>query len=190
VVLYSGTLGLKHDPELLAGVARALRGRPKATMVVISEGLGADWLSVRAEAEGLDTLRILPFQPHSVLPEVLGTADVLTAILEPDAGAFSVPSKVLTYHCAGRPILGALPAANLAAKTIERAGSGVVVDPGDREAFTAAALSLLDDGPRRGRLGHAARQYAEVAFDLDGITEHFLSVLHDVVPRRRVEVMA
>jgi glycosyltransferase involved in cell wall biosynthesis len=189
VVLYSGTLGLKHDPELLLRVARALDDRPApGTMVVVSEGLGAEWLRQRAVDEELASLRVLPFQPHQHLAEVLGTADVLTAILEPDAGAFSVPSKVLTYHCAGRPIVGAIPAANLAAQTIQRAGSGVVVDPTDRDGFTAATVALLDDGLRRGALGHAARQHAEAAFDLDHITERFQAVLHDVVRRGLVEV--
>ena len=41
VLLYSGTLGLKHDPGLLHRLAEAL---PEVAVVVASEGLGADWL--------------------------------------------------------------------------------------------------------------------------------------------------
>ena len=41
---------------------------------------------------------------------MLASADVLVALLETDAGAFSVPSKVLTSLSAGRPILAAIPA--------------------------------------------------------------------------------
>ncbi|HEX4434825.1 MAG TPA: glycosyltransferase, partial [Acidimicrobiales bacterium] len=45
VVLYSGTLGLKHDPSILALVAERLRAsHPDARVVVISEGKGRDWL--------------------------------------------------------------------------------------------------------------------------------------------------
>ena len=45
VVLYSGTLGLKHDPAILA-VSRNACGRRilEARVVVISEGQGRDWL--------------------------------------------------------------------------------------------------------------------------------------------------
>ena len=53
---------------------------------------------------------LLPYQPFGRLSEVLASADVLVALLESDAGAYSVPSKVLTYLAAGRPILGAIPA--------------------------------------------------------------------------------
>ena len=45
VVLYSGTLGLKHDPGILASIAERLReSHPAARVVVISEGKGRDWL--------------------------------------------------------------------------------------------------------------------------------------------------
>ena len=60
-------------------------------------------------AKACGSLRCLGFQPFEVLPDVLGSADVLVAILEPDAGVFSVPSKVLSYFCAGRPVLLAVP---------------------------------------------------------------------------------
>ena len=96
-------------------------------MLVVSEGPGADWLAEHASPD--DALRLLPYQPYERLPEVLASADVLVAVLEPDAGAFSVPSKVLTYLCAGRPLLGALPADNLAARVVTQSGGGIVVPP-------------------------------------------------------------
>jgi len=114
------------------------------------------------------------------LPEVLASADVLVAVLEPDAGAFSVPSKVLTYLCAGRPVLAALPSDNLAARVVARSGAGIVVPPRDPRALVAAAEELLGDPGRRAELGGAARSYAETAFDLDGIADRFEEVLERV----------
>jgi len=40
---------------------------------------------------------------------------VLLVVLDKSAGAFSVPSKTLSYLCAARPILGLMPDENLAA---------------------------------------------------------------------------
>ena len=48
VALYTGTLGLKHDPALLLGLARA-GGQSGLHVVVVSEGKGADWLQNSAE---------------------------------------------------------------------------------------------------------------------------------------------
>ncbi len=141
--------------------------------MVVSEGRGREWLQRRS----LPNLVLLDFQPYEALPLVLASADVLAVILEPDAGAYSVPSKVLTYHCAGRPLLAALPTSNLAARVITRAGSGLVCDPTRPDTFVAAAERLLDDGSLRRVMGQRARVYAEDAFDIRRIADRFQSVI-------------
>ncbi|MGH9286564.1 MAG: glycosyltransferase family 4 protein, partial [Acidimicrobiales bacterium] len=118
VLCYAGTLGLKHDPELLLALARHFRHQPGVRLVVVSEGRGRQWLGAKAAEEGLANVVLVDYQPYDRLAEVLGAADVLVCILNQEAGAFSVPSKVLTYHCAGRPLLAAIPAANLAARVV------------------------------------------------------------------------
>jgi colanic acid biosynthesis glycosyl transferase WcaI len=181
VFLYSGTLGLKHNPDLLLQLARRFAGRPEVRVVVISEGLGADWLRERAsQAPGL---LLLPYQSFERLPEVVATGDVLLAVLEPDAGAFSVPSKVLTYLCAGRPILGAIPGENLAARVIERAQAGLTVPPGDTAAFVAAAERLAGAPAERKSLGNNALDYAHKTFDIRAIGDRFEAIL--AAARRR-----
>ena len=67
---------------------------------------------------------------------------MLVAILEADAGVFSVPSKVLSYLCAGRPLLLAVPKENLAAKIVVECGAGLVVEPSDLAGFCAAARQV------------------------------------------------
>ena len=179
VLLYAGTLGLKHNPALLLGVAEALRDDPDARVVVVSEGAGADWLTEHAAEAGLDNLVVLPFQPFADLPDVLGAADVLAAILEPDAGVFSVPSKVLSYLCAARPVLLAIPPENLAAQIVTREDAGVVVPPTDAAGFAREAKNLLADADQRDRLAAHARAYAERAFDIDTIADRFEAVLRE-----------
>lgn len=170
VFLYSGTLGMKHDPSLLRDLAVAL---PDARVLVISEGPGAEWLA----GQGLANLRVLPFQPFSRLGETLAGADVLVAILESDAGVFSVPSKVLTYLCAGRPILAAIPPENLAARLIGREGAGLAVSPGDRAGFVAAAKSLAGSPDLRAAQGAKALDYAARTFDIAAVAARFAAIL-------------
>jgi glycosyltransferase involved in cell wall biosynthesis len=120
------------------------------------------------------------FQPYEDLPDMLATADIVLVLLEPEAGAFSVPSKVLTYHCAGRPILGAMPAENLASRIIESNRSGIVVEPDDAAAFVAAAHLLVDDPDLRATMGRSGRRYAETTFDIERIGDRFVEVLGSV----------
>ena len=176
VFLYSGTLGRKHDPSLLLRLAQAFRDEADVRVVVASEGLGADWLAARPHAN----LILLGFQPYEEMPDVLAAGDVLVAILERDAGAFAVPSKVLSYLCAGRPLLAALPHDNLAARVIEMSGAGLRVDPDDAEGLVEGARRLLDDAELRERLGAAGRAYAERTFDIEAIADRFESVLESV----------
>jgi colanic acid biosynthesis glycosyl transferase WcaI len=176
VILYSGTLGLKHNPALLLEVAKRLQvEEPEARLVVVSEGLGADWL--RERGRNLATLVQLPFQPFDRLADVIGTADVAIAILEPDAGVFSVPSKVLTYFAAGRPVIAAIPEENLAARLITGNGAGLVVSPFDPRGLATACIDLLAREDDRREMGRRARAYAESAFDIGKIADRFEAVL-------------
>jgi glycosyltransferase involved in cell wall biosynthesis len=185
VFLYAGTLGKKHDPAILTDLATEMRHRQDVRVVVCSEGPRIDELKERVAELQLDNIVILPFQPFDELPDVLGAADVLLVILEAAAGRFSVPSKVLTSLCAGRPILGAMPRENLAAITIARSQAGTVVEPDDRAAFLAAAHSLLDP-TTRASMGAAARSYAERTFAIGPVTDRFESILERITVRTNV----
>jgi glycosyltransferase involved in cell wall biosynthesis len=174
VFLYAGTLGIKHNPDLLLQLALRYRDAD-VSVVVCSEGKGAAWLQqkIAERPDDLAHLVVLPYQRWDAMPDVLASGDVLVVILEPEAGAFSVPSKILAYHCAGRPILAALPPSNLAARIIEGAGSGAVVDPRDTRGFVAAGERLAEDAEQRAAAGRAARAYAEETFDIRRIAERF-----------------
>jgi len=179
-IFYTGTLGLKHNPELLADIALAFRDQTHIRIVVVSEGLGADFLKKKKEEYKLNNLIILDFQPFELMPEVMATADILIAILDRDAGVFSVPSKVLTYHCAGRPLLLSVPQENLAARLVEAMETGIVVPPHENGRFLQEVKRLVGDGGLREKYGKNAREYAERTFDIEKITDKFEKVLKEL----------
>lgn len=177
VVLYSGTLGRKHNADLMLGLARQIQGSG-AHVVVVSEGDSADQLSRRSQS--VDNLHVLPFQPWSDFPAVLASAAVLVVILEATAGAFSVPSKVLTYLCAGRAVAAAMPEENAAAQMIRSSGAGVVVSPDDPVALSAAVTDLLARPDELELRGKAARTYAEAHFAIEPIVDQWEQRLYAV----------
>jgi len=177
-LVYSGTLGLKHNPRLLVQLARAVRdqGTP-VHLTVVTEGNAVEELA--DEASKLDVpVTLLPFQPYERLSEVLGSGDILLVVLDKSAGAFSVPSKTLSYLCAARPILGLMPDENLAAHLIDAAG-GCVLSP-DASSIPEAAdwvTEVLDDNDLWDKLGRRARELAEREFELSLCASRFEQIL-------------
>jgi colanic acid biosynthesis glycosyl transferase WcaI len=104
----------------------------------------------------------------------------LLVVLERDASRYSVPSKVLNYFCAGRPVLALLPPDNAVANMVEEAEAGIVIAPGDADAASAALRSLLSSPAVRDRMGTAARCYAERTFDVRRVGDRFESLLRDI----------
>ena len=173
---------MKHDPSLLVALAHRVRGYG-GRVVVVSEGPAADWLSLQADESEIDNLVVLGFQPFEDVPAVMATADVLVGVLREQAGTFSVPSKILSYMCAGRAILAAIPAQNRAARLIVESDAGLLVDPAETDQLLAAASSLCADSGLRSRLGANARTHAEMAFNVSSVADQFARVLDLSSPR-------
>jgi colanic acid biosynthesis glycosyl transferase WcaI len=176
-LLYSGTLGHKHTPRLLLALAEAFRDDEGVSILCIAVGPGRTWLEAECEVRRLPNLLFMDLQPYSDLPNVLATGDVLIALLDREAGRFAVPSKVLSYLCVERPILLAAPSENLAARTVERASAGLVIDPDDVDGFIAAARRLLGDPALRENLASNGRRNAEATFDVRAIADRFEHIL-------------
>jgi len=173
VALYTGTIGLKHNPDLLLAAAQAFVADSDVQVVVVSQGKYADYIAAEAVRSKLGNLTVLPFQPFEAYSEVLASADVLMAMIEPDAASYSVPSKVLSYLCSGRPIVLAAREHNLAARTLTRSGAGAVVDPQDTAGFVAALRHYLGDEGARVEAGARGRRYADATFDIARIADRF-----------------
>jgi colanic acid biosynthesis glycosyl transferase WcaI len=142
VLLYSGTLGLKHDPALLSGLAEQFAPDPKVAVVVASEGPAVEWLAAKKREAGLANLELVGFQPYERFPELLASGDVLL---------------------------------------VQREQAGIVVEPGDRIAFAAAAQRLVGQPALRAALGKNGLDYARRTFDIHAIAERFEEVMVRVI---------
>ncbi len=186
-IVYSGTLGYKHNPDLLLRLALETDGEVN----VFSEGAAADWLRLEAGKRGLSNLKVHPWVSFEDLPAMLASADIAVAIIEPDAGIYSVPSKVLTYMSVGRAILASIPPENLAARILARETAGLVAPPADAEVFVDYAKKLLADSALREQLGANARSYAENKFDIRGLGDRFEGIsIRAMAKRGRVGIPA
>lgn len=184
-LLYAGMLGRKHNPQLLVDLLDAMHSAShEVELVVVSEGDGADDIRAVAEKQTGAAITVLPFQSAGDLPQVLGSGDVLVAILEPEASKFSIPSKVLSYMSAGRPILGLMPHDNPAADDIIATG-GFVTTPDSAGVQSAVQwlTRLIDEPDLIEQTGVKARLLAEEKFGVEPITDRFVAVIEDSLVR-------
>lgn len=184
VFMYAGTLGMKHNPSLLADLARAFRDDKAVRIVVLSEGSGRQWLEELRSREALDNLILMDFVSFADLPDAMAAGDVQIAILEEFAGPLSVPSKILTYIAAERPILTSMPPDNHAARVITNAGVGHNVAPHDRVGFVDAARAMRSSAATLERMRRSARAYKRDKFDMELIGRRFLSIFEQASGKR------
>ncbi|MBI9044514.1 MAG: glycosyltransferase family 4 protein [Anaerolineaceae bacterium] len=179
--IYSGAMGLKHNPDFLISLAQNFHDRTDVKIIIVSEGLGADYIRMRTKQLGLKNILVKNYQAYEDVPSVLGSGDVLVAILESEASEYSVPSKILAYTCAGRPVLLAIPKDNLIAKKIFQNDAGFISEPGDLEGFLICAENLYQDQELRDQMGINARNFAEKEFNISMVGNQFKEIIHSII---------
>ncbi len=180
VVLYSGTMGMKHDPGVIIRLARAFEKDREMLFLVASEGVGADFLRTEVKQQGIKNIRMMPLQPFSVFPQMLASADLHLVLLEQEAGVFSVPSKLWSSYCSGRPSMVLVPEENAAARITREAAAGVVASCDRFDEVLEALKMLRGDHAERQRLGANARRYAEENFRISDKAERFEEIFSSI----------
>jgi len=173
VLLYSGNMGEKQGLDLLIDTARGFAGQREALFLLCGDG--AMRARLESSAQGLANVRFIPLQPLSVLNQLLNLADVHLLPQREGAEDLVMPSKLSAIMASGRPVLATARAGSdveLAARE-----GGLVVEPGDRAAFAAALMRLLDDPALRQRLGAAGRRHAIGEWDKGAVLQRMMTIL-------------
>jgi colanic acid biosynthesis glycosyl transferase WcaI len=140
VALYSGSIGNKQGIEIVIEAARRLVHRQDLTFVICGEG--PHRAKLEELAAGLTNIQFHDLQPSDLLNDLLGLATVHLMPQVAGAADLVLPSKLGNMLASGRPIVAtAEPGTGLAS---EVEGCGVVVPPGDVDAFVAGIANLLD----------------------------------------------
>ena len=182
VVLYAGTVGLVSGARVVIDAAERLRARPDVLFLFVGEGQVKDELE--QASRNLRNVRFLPLQPRAELASVQASADVSLVTLAPGRGQTSVPSKVIGYMAAARPIVASVDLDCDTAEAVRSAGCGVVVPPGDADALAGALEALLADGDERRRLGARARHAFEEHHGARAVLGRYAEVLEALGDRR------
>lgn len=185
VALFAGTIGLVSGAEVVLDAAELLRDSGMRFLFV-GEGPLVPRLQCEVRRRGLENVvSFLPFQPRELLGEVQALADVSLVTLLPGHGTTSVPSKILGYLAAARPVVAAVDSDCDTARFLRAAQAGVVVPPADAGALATAIRTLRDDPGAARRMGLAGRAYLERTLTKDRVLARHEELLRSVAGSRR-----
>jgi len=178
LAVYAGTLGLKHRPELLLQLADNSEFKENGgVVVVVSEGYGREFLEKPQNKR--QNIELHDFLPITELAQLFADASVLIAVLEPVASTFSVPSKVMSYLSAGKPIVASIDPKNASAKILRETGAGIVISPESNALEFSNAVTYIFSNPQIAiSMSDAGTKYSEENFDSNKAVEFFLKQLN------------
>lgn len=107
-LLYAGNIGMAQDWDTLIELARMTIGQ-EIDYYVIGEGMMRDYVKDKIAELELSNIHLLPYQPRSLMPEVIGFSDIQFIFMQPQIAAQGFPSKVYTVMASAKPLVVCSP---------------------------------------------------------------------------------
>jgi glycosyltransferase involved in cell wall biosynthesis len=117
------------------------------------------------------------------LSEVQAAAEVSLVTLAPGRGKTSVPSKVLGYMAAARPVIAAVDEDCDTAELIKKAECGLVAPPGKGEELAEAVLYYYQHPKARELTGVNGRRYFLKHFEKEVVLKRYVELLDALASR-------
>jgi glycosyltransferase involved in cell wall biosynthesis len=157
LVTFAGTMGIAQ--ALPAVLAAAERVADVADFAFIGDGPMKQATVAEAERLRLTNVHFRPQLPVEHVPPALVASDAMLVSLSahPTFAQF-VPSKLIDFMAAGRPVL--LAAAGESARILEVAGAGLVVAPEDPRALADSVRWLHGHPEEAAAMGQRGRAFA------------------------------
>ena len=157
LVTFAGTHGIAQAlPSVLDAAALVA---DEADIAFVGDGPLKAHLIELADERGLRNVHFHPQQPLEEIPPILAASDALLVPLSshPTFTDF-VPSKMIDYMAAGRPVI--LAASGESARLLRSAGAGYAVEPESPGALAAAIRRIGTDADEAQRMGERGRAFA------------------------------
>ncbi|MBI4446467.1 MAG: glycosyltransferase family 4 protein [Acidobacteria bacterium] len=184
VVLYSGSMGAKQGLANVIEAATLFNGCDATKWVIVGEGeLKAQLEKLVREYKLSEKVRLLPLQPREKMSAMFSAADILLLNQLTSVKDTVIPSKLLTYMAAGKPVLAAVNASSQAGALLRESGGGMIVKPEDPSALAHAVNELQKDRALLDTWGRRNRLYAETHFDRQKIVAAQENFLLDILKK-------
>lgn len=179
LILYVGNLGFKQGMITVVEAAHLLREDRHLRFVIVGEGSDLGRVKERSAELGAP-VEFLGVQPPSLLPEMLASGDILLLHQKREVVDMVVPSKLLTYSSAARPVLFAGAERSEGANYVRASGGGIIVAPEEPVLFADGVRTLANNPLLREELGTRSRAFVAKNFARDIVLEQAEAMLNRV----------
>jgi len=159
VVLYAGNIGLTQDFETIIAAAELVQDNPKICFLIIGDGARREWLQEQIREQGLQNVKYLPYQPHSVVPLLYASSDVCLVPLRRNTAFDTFPSKIYTIMAAGRPVIASADKNSELTWVVEQTKCGIAIPPSDATALATTVKEIFSAPERLSEMGKIGREY-------------------------------
>jgi colanic acid biosynthesis glycosyl transferase WcaI len=178
LIVYGGNIGVASGLEDALLAFAELRVSEDVFLLIAGEGDRLEECRKRAAAVGNGRVRFHTPWPQAETSDILRAADLLILPTRGNQAFASMPSKLITYMLAGRPVLAVAPAVSDLADAIRESGCGWIVPPGDPSAlaFTLRNIRAMwgDEARERGNKG---REFALTRFTREACLPRILGLI-------------
>jgi phosphatidylinositol alpha-1,6-mannosyltransferase len=186
VVSVSRLVRRKGMDVLIDAAARLAPGRPDLAVAIAGQGRDRGRLERLVAATGAP-VRLLGAVSEQDKADLYGAADLFCLLCRSRWGGFEQEGFGAVFlEAAAAGVAQVAGRSGGSAEAVLDGRTGVVVDrPSDPAAAAAALADLLDDGPRRERLGRAARARAEAELGYERLARELEGALARAAARAR-----
>jgi len=154
IVLYTGHL---YEWKGATTLAKAASDINDAHFIFVG-GIGEELEGFTREFGSLSNIKVVPFQPHNVIPMYLRAADVLVlpnTAKEKISSRYTSPLKLFEYMAAGKPIVASdLPSI----REVLNDETAVLVKPDDSQSLAEGIKKILADSDIATSIATAAKE--------------------------------
>lgn len=179
-ILYSGTMGLKHNVDAMIQTAVRLKTLKDVHFMFIGRGEGYKKVAKIIKGEGLENTTLLPFLPISELPYSLAVGDIAVIALEQGGEGVYVPSKTYYAMAAGSALIALCSQENELSDIIRSYQCGIIVPPDDVDGFVAAIYRFMEDKTFLKTCRRNARSAVIKFFSREVCTTQYRQIIKDL----------
>lgn len=176
VVMFAGNLGLVQGLDTVIEAAVLMRespGAPDVHFVLVGDGADRPRLERLVAEQHVANVSFAGRHPAGDMPGFLRSADALLVHLRrSEIADHAIPTKILSYMAAGRPVICATGGA--AADLVRAAEAGIVCESGKASALVQAIgrLAALPESERQ-RIGEKGRRYVHDHFEKQAVIDGY-----------------